>query len=251
MSIKSKILLINLDKSKERLALCDKRMIAAQLSYERISAVYGADLDTTQIDQHYSKHLGWRSYYKELNVGEIGCYLSHRKAWQKIVDEQLDFAIILEDDFYMSGDLTRVMNLIGEIQHEWHYIKLAKHSRKRKAIHQIPLAEYSLVTYDKVPARTCAQVVSYAGAKLLLANSSPFGRPIDIDLQHWWEKKIKLFGIEPCPVTPDESMGSEIDKFALRNQAKKQVLKDVFDKLRFLIANWLANKSRLKALNKL
>jgi len=247
----SKILLINLDKSRDRLACCEQRLGDANLCYERISAVFGADLNAAQIDQHYSKHLGRRSYYKELNVGEIGCYLSHRKAWQKIVDEKLDFAVILEDDFYLSGDLARVMDLVGEIQHEWHYIKLAEHNRKRKTIHHIPLAEYSLVTYGKVPARTCAQVVSLSGAKRLLASSAPFGRPIDIDLQHWWEKNIKLFGIEPCPVTPDESMASEIDKFARRNQAKKRVLKDVLDKLRFLVVNWFATRNRLKALNKL
>lgn len=251
MTTTTKILLINLDKSPQRLARCDALLKSAGLEYERISGIYGADIQLEQRAQYYSNDLGCRSYYKELNPGEIGCYLSHRKAWQKIVDENLPFAVILEDDFSLCGDLARVIDLVANVEHEWHYIKLAQHKRKRKVIHQIPLAEFSLVTYDKVPARTCAQIVSLDGAKRLLAASSPFGRPIDIDLQHWWEKNINLFGIEPCPLMPNDNIASEIDKFAQRHKAKKHIFKDLVDKLRFIFANWIANKSRLKALGKL
>ena len=30
--------------------------------------------------------------------GVIGCYLSHRRFWQMVVDRKMDYAVILEDD---------------------------------------------------------------------------------------------------------------------------------------------------------
>ncbi|AGH42168.1 hypothetical protein C427_0058 [Paraglaciecola psychrophila 170] len=35
-----------------------------------------------------------------INFWGIGCYLSYRKVWLKIVDEQLDFVLVFEDDYY-------------------------------------------------------------------------------------------------------------------------------------------------------
>ena len=32
----------------------------------------------------------------------IGCFLSHRKAWKKIVEQKLDAGLILEDDIRIS-----------------------------------------------------------------------------------------------------------------------------------------------------
>ena len=36
--------------------------------------------------------------YNHMTRGQIACFLSHRRAWQRVVDEQLPTALILEDD---------------------------------------------------------------------------------------------------------------------------------------------------------
>ncbi|MAI68498.1 MAG: glycosyl transferase family 25, partial [Rhizobiales bacterium TMED143] len=33
-----------------------------------------------------------------LSPGEVGCFLSHRACWQRIVDQDLPYALIVEDD---------------------------------------------------------------------------------------------------------------------------------------------------------
>ena len=65
------------------------------LPFERIDAVDGAQLSTLQKYLHYSPQLNKQQYHYPLSNGQIGCYLSHRKAWQKIVDEKLKYAIVL------------------------------------------------------------------------------------------------------------------------------------------------------------
>jgi GR25 family glycosyltransferase involved in LPS biosynthesis len=41
-----------------------------------------------------------------LSNGTIGCAMSHRTTWKKIIDSSLDFALVLEDDCYFSQDFS-------------------------------------------------------------------------------------------------------------------------------------------------
>ena len=68
--------------------------------FERVNAIDGSKLKHNELKHHYDVDLNRRQYHSVLTLGEIGCYLSHRKVWQKIVDEHLDFALVLEDDYY-------------------------------------------------------------------------------------------------------------------------------------------------------
>lgn len=247
MSANYKTFLINLDKSVDRLERSASILKEHNILFERVSAVYGADLSAQELSTAYDYQLP-NAYYKKLNVGEIGCYLSHRKVWQKIVDEQLDFAVILEDDFNIVGDFNQMLSTVSRLDITWHYIKLAGHNRTRKALYQADIENFELVVYDKVPARTCAQVVSLSGAKQLLKTSRPFKRPIDIDLQYWWEKDVRVLGLLPYVVEPNDTAVSEIDKLARRNKAEKSHTRKLADKVRFTVRNNLANTNLIKQL---
>ncbi len=93
--ILSKIFCINLDKDTERWDA-----VKQNTCIERISGInskkdkdiikdFCLDLDpvdtTAELYFHY-------------NDGAIGCFLSHLKVWKKIVDENIDYSLILEDD---------------------------------------------------------------------------------------------------------------------------------------------------------
>lgn len=41
---------------------------------------------------------GKRTYHSELISGAIGCYLSHIRIYKKIVEDNIPYAIIFEDD---------------------------------------------------------------------------------------------------------------------------------------------------------
>lgn len=246
----SKIFLINLARSKDRLACCRAEFNKAGLGFERIEAVEGADLTQEQIEKYY--HWSKSDYYKELSRGEIACYLSHRKVWQKILDEQLDFAVIFEDDIGVSSQTPDAIHLISGIKEEWDYIKLAEFPVKRDIAHEYKLKqneiEFDLVTYQKVPNRTCAQVVSKSGAAKLLKHSEQIRRPIDIDLQYWWEKELKLFGLKPYPIRVNIGQKSTIDQTSSRKGVKRSAIRQVTSKFSFLKRNHKALNIRLKAL---
>jgi glycosyl transferase family 25 len=244
---KWKICLINLARSTDRLAACAKQLEAYSLHFDRIEAVNGDSLDSNIISDLYN--FSDSSYHKHMTNGELGCYLSHLRAWQKIVDEQLDYAVILEDDILLQENIQHGLEAIKYIQQPWDVIKLAEVSAKRKAVHQIPAGDFSLVTYNKVPSRTCAQVVSLSGAKKLLAASSSINRPIDIELQYWWECELSVFGLKPYLVKANHDEVSEIDRNLNRSNVEQSLLKKVMNSFYFLFKNKKELKKRLNKLN--
>ncbi|WP_052691765.1 glycosyltransferase family 25 protein [Teredinibacter purpureus] len=238
--------LINLDKSEDRLRLCTKALNDINVKFERISAVYGGDLTEQEI-AHFGtteKH----SYHKTLNAGEIGCYLSHRKAWELIVDRQLDFALILEDDFHPeNADMTEVIDLLGAIKTPWHYIKLAGRKKRLDAIFSASVGDMKYNLLRKVPTLTCAQAVSLDGARRLLESTQRFSRPIDVDLQYWWEKNIWIHNLLPYPFTPITNSVSEIDFFSKRKQSNKNRVKKIMNQLSYTL-NLNTQTKKLKRL---
>lgn len=96
------ILIINLDRAKARWEKVSTTMRSAGLTdreFSRLSAVDGRTLSFAEL-QNQSTKLAMFLQPR----GVIGCYLSHRKFWQYVVDEHLDRAIVLEDDIHLVDD---------------------------------------------------------------------------------------------------------------------------------------------------
>lgn len=204
------ILVINLDEERGRFRSISSQLEELGLSCRRVAAVDGSQLTRAERDAAYSPSLNERTYYKDLSPGEIGAYLSHIRAWRTIVDEGLDQAVILEDDCVLDASFADLGKLLRRLR-GWDYIKLTGPRGNKRIRDIVPLCDrYRLVRYDKVPTGAYAQVVSRKGAERLLASSLPFGRPVDVDIQHPWEKDIDVLGIEPAMVGHDSEFPSAI-----------------------------------------
>jgi GR25 family glycosyltransferase involved in LPS biosynthesis len=88
-----KVYVINLDRSPERMKELDERLRKLNIRYERISAVDGKNLSSEEIAQ-----VATPSCAKACTFSSIGCAMSHKKAWKKVIDENIRTALILEDD---------------------------------------------------------------------------------------------------------------------------------------------------------
>ncbi|QIR15954.1 glycosyltransferase family 25 protein [Shewanella aestuarii] len=242
-----KVFVINLDKSLERMAFMQKQLEQFNIEFERVSAVYGKELTETEICDVFDESTNLDKYDKVLNVGEIGCYLSHVKCWNAVVDQQLDFALILEDDSTLNPNLLSLINSISRLSVKWDYIKLCHGSKQKKVIDTIALDDFfSLSTCLKLPSSTRGQFVSLSGAKKLLATSIPIARPVDIDIQFWFEKGLSCFVVRPFPVQ-EAAFKSEICNLGNRKTTKKHPIKRIWQKLCFEI-KVRVNRSKLPKL---
>jgi glycosyl transferase family 25 len=212
--MKFKVFLINLDKSSDRLDLCQSELQKYNIDFERVPGVYGKDLTTEEIEKVYDKNKNDKHYKKPLSLGEIGCYLSHIKCWQKIIDEQLDYAIILEDDFKLNSTFKQFESILEQMQN-WDYVRVAFSSRKVPIVKRHKITkEHDLVYYKKVPINMLGQAISLEGAKKLLARSNPIFRPVDVDIKHYWESGINVIGIDPPLISERYDFTSEIDEIS-------------------------------------
>jgi len=96
---------INLDRSSNRLELFTKNAIEQGLEFKRIPAVDGRDIDIDMQERLLKRSSGMLP----LGPGEMGCFLSHRRAWKEMVSRGDDWAFIAEDDlhFYSASPFFR------------------------------------------------------------------------------------------------------------------------------------------------
>jgi glycosyl transferase family 25 len=206
------IYIINLDSNPERLAKCSERLANQSVNFERVSGVLGSALTNAEIVQHYDNNLNRNKYFTPLTAGQIGCYLSHRKAWRKIAEGDAPFGIVLEDDFLLLSDLKLSISTIQALNFSWDVIKLAAYQsrgRKVKFSHQVN-NKMNVAVHFKPMSGGAATAISKTAAQQLLDATNKFGRPVDTDIQHFWEKGIKVLSLLPYPVAQDMAFESTI-----------------------------------------
>lgn len=103
-SIIPPIYVVNLDRSIDRWEAISQVMSEAQLSVHRLAGVDGRKLNKFELKQNSTL----LSTYLQPR-GVVGCYLSHRKFWQLVVDQNYDSAIIFEDDVVLIPNFKQVL----------------------------------------------------------------------------------------------------------------------------------------------
>lgn len=111
-----RVFCINLDRSPERWNfMVNQKNKLGQTKLERISGVDGYILDK---DELMDIQIITSECYHLCSPGMIGCWLSHLKIWKKVVDEDIPYAVILEDDAIIpnnySEKINRLINFVPE-----------------------------------------------------------------------------------------------------------------------------------------
>jgi len=239
----SGLIVINLDRSTERLKRVRTQLEAHQLDFHRLAATDARSLGADERDRYYSPALNRLRYHKTLVPGEIACYISHIRAWQHLLASDWTHAVILEDDVELMPHFRTAIEAIAQIPGEWDIIKLGARRRKR-LIPRFSLPDgLEVGAYPKVPACAHAQAISRRGAEKLLAHAMPFGRPVDVDIQHTWEGGLTVYGLMPYCANPSASAESEIWKFSTRKIPRNRI-RFYRNRLQFTWRAWCDNVRR-------
>jgi len=203
------VFVINLDSSPERYLHAEQQLVALGLQPQRFKAVYGKNLSQGEIDACYDKAANLRQFRRSLSLGELGCYLSHRGIWQMMLAQNIEMAIVLEDDIDVDPRLPAAIRQIATLT-GWDHIKLSD-DRDTPAHQKRQLAEgFALVNFKKVPNCATGYAITLAGAKKLLQRDK-FFRPVDIDLQFGHELDLQLFSLMPYTIWPSSKFDSVIN----------------------------------------
>lgn len=219
---------IHLARATGRRAQVDRLLAGTPYPSQILDAVDGAQVAEAQRAAEISNAPLFAPRYPfALNAGEYGCFQSHRVAWQRIVDQGLDAALILEDDVALTDDFDAAVALAAQHVGALGYVQF----QVRKVDGGSVVANaggVSIVRPRVTPLRTSAQMVSRAAAQTLLGMTAQIDRPVDTFLQSHWHTGLHLVCVVPSGVEDRtaETGGSTISsKRSLWEKAKREVLR--------------------------
>ncbi|HOO50500.1 MAG TPA: glycosyltransferase family 25 protein [Alphaproteobacteria bacterium] len=120
-------LVLNMDKDKERLCHMAQQLSLTCPEFTRIPAINGRNMLQTEL-QSYGKNVRGNDW----SNGALGCFLSHRSAWHTLVTSGEEYALILEDDVYLSADLSKLLQDISWIPKDADIVRLETSTNRVK-----------------------------------------------------------------------------------------------------------------------
>lgn len=134
--------------------------------------------------------------------------ISHKNVWRKMVAENIEFAVILEDDMIIENNFIKLFSLTETLK-KYDLIKLANNrNHQAKKISKLEQL-FELINFTKIPNCAIGYTISLAGAKKLLSREL-FYRPVDIDMQFCQELGLSVYGLRPYPINENKSFTSDI-----------------------------------------
>lgn len=239
------VFLINLDRSTDRLARCTTILNGLGLTWERVSAVEGAQLDPGYLHSLNPNPAPHGEWFRPLTAGEIGCFLSHIKCWRLIADRELDCALILEDDFTTIGEhVPERLRLLSTSCKQWDALKLTRLRKNAKLVHTLAPG-IELRFGGKGPEDCTGYMVSHQGALKLIQQRNTLLRPVDFDLKHYWERDLTILSASPNlfhQASHEEAASVIGDRTQYRRYPTWQKVQVYLRKYRYHIKFWLANQ---------
>ena len=248
------IFAIALKESTERRQHLSDQMNALDLNFEFIDAVYGKDISQAEKQRLLAKKRQ-KFHPSPMSDGALGCYLSHRLIWQKIVDEKIEMALILEDDAALKPEAIDVLKRIEKLAGRFDIINL-HHTTNRVLVDVAQLSKTHRLTMTRYNAIVAlGYVITKEAAEKLLARSIPVCHELDIFTNRWWDHGLRTMVVRP-PVASEAGLSSTIgypsqkpvwpdDRFSHRLARRFNRAKDSFVKRRSFAAMVMTAKMRL------
>lgn len=214
--MKLKTYVINLKESVDR----KERVLAETKKYpcmnlEFVEAVNGRHLPEEEINRQFDSRRFLHRHGREILRGEIGCTLSHRECYRRLLESEENIALILEDDVcFIDPDMVEpLLNGISEkmSRNIPCVISLTRHllyykNRKER------LGNYSLFGMREGWG-TCAYLINKEAARKLLSISKPYYVADDFLLMNKMKIDVKvIYPLLAIGASEMKQINSEIDR---------------------------------------
>jgi GR25 family glycosyltransferase involved in LPS biosynthesis len=192
---------IHLERSAGRRPQAVELTRALPLPSRILPAVDGRALDEATRRRFVRRRMHGPRYPFPLLDAEVGCFLSYRRAWQAILDEGCLAGLIVEDDVApASPSFADVIMAAAATIQPHDYIRFPLHERADRG----PTARTSggvTLREPRLPGLGMQmQLVGHEAARLLLAATEAFDRPVDSFVQMQWLHGARVLAALPIVI---------------------------------------------------
>jgi len=148
------------------------------LNSEFIEAVDGRELPN--VDDYRKKSKNVHTLTGMLTPGEVGCTLSHQKIFQKMIDEKLPIALIMEDDVDVAPSIHEILDYLEHADFSFDICFLGHHPLKREVKLFLNINnKFELNQVNEIVRGTHGYVINLPCAIRMLEKTSEFEESVD------------------------------------------------------------------------
>lgn len=217
----TKVYVINLDRSKERLSRITDRFAQVGLTFERISAVDGRHItDSSLLDYDYIRNRF--NYGRKLTNGEIACYASHLRALRKFLNSDENYCLILEDDAVVDNNFSReLFSLTQKISSlDFYCVNCCNIAKYTASAHPSLSPNKEIHQAIIFPTLATGLLWSKKGAERFVKEFSIISMPFDQALRDWLSSNGKGLSLSRTLIE-SENLESDIGSGVRRSEQSK------------------------------
>jgi glycosyl transferase, family 25 len=199
---------ISLLRSPQRRDKVRSELSKTNLAWSFIDAIDGSQLRS--LPPEYKPRKVNRLLGFELTPNEIGCFLSHKKAWQTCLKSNRP-TLIFEDDFVLLPHFENTLQLLLEKFHDWQLIRLQGLAESRCDIVET-IGDISVVKNRSDPVGATAYIIKPEAAKILIEYTKDIYEPLDHFLEHKSKHGVEMLAVKPYPVDISKAKSTISDR---------------------------------------
>ena len=190
------VYLINIDRAAERLAVLLQDAARFGIDIERVAGIDGtllAPAERVNVDEA----LFFRRNGRTMLAGEYGCYRSHMVAYERLLDNGVDAAVIIEDDVGFDATFRSRVEAIYRAMPDADVIKLVNHRTSGFfAVAETDQGDRIGRCFIGPQGSGACYLVTRAGAQKLLQALKIMSLPADMALERGWASGVEIFTVE-------------------------------------------------------
>lgn len=194
--LKLQTVVISLLRSPQRREKALSELSKTNLNWSFLDAVDGSQMHSSPPE--YQPRKVKRLLGFELTQNEIGCFLSHKKAWQTCLKNNQP-TLIFEDDFILLPHFEKILQLLLTEYQDWQLIRLQALVRTQHDIVKT-IGDISIVKNHEDPLGATAYIIKPEAARILIEHAKDIYEPLDHFLEHESKHGVEILAVKPYPV---------------------------------------------------
>lgn len=206
------VFVISLVEATERRTRMTKILNDLDIPFQFIDAIDGRRF-AMSAHVNYDRAKRLKYFGRDLKGGELGCTLSHKKAYETIITDNLDQAIVLEDDVILYDSFVDTIIALQQCPVPFDMVRFMGRDKvlnaRQREIFQLN-HDVALTRLCATPGGTYAYLITRQGAQKLLPHLEKITYPIDALVGRSWETGLNWLSVNKRLASVDYDLGSYI-----------------------------------------